>query len=59
MRIAIVEDESSQRQLIAQYLGEWRRRDEPKPESVCFQNSESFLFFGTCTDNLKKTALGR
>lgn len=44
MRIAIVEDESSQRQLIAQYLGEWRRRDEPKPESVCFQNSESFLF---------------
>ncbi len=45
MRIAVVEDESSQRQLIAQYLGEWRRRDEPKPESVCFQNSESFLFF--------------
>ncbi len=44
MRIAIVEDEISQRQIIEQYIGEWRRKGQPKPERVCFPNSESFLF---------------
>ena len=45
MRIAIVEDEVSQQQMVENYVAEWRQIRRIEGKSVCFQNSESFLFF--------------
>lgn len=45
MRIAIVEDEISQQQIVEKYAVEWGKMKQVQVESFCFINSESFLFF--------------
>ncbi len=44
MKIAIVEDESYEQEIIAKYIGEWAEARKEPVEFACFDSSESFLF---------------
>lgn len=44
MRIAIVDDEVSEQEIIAKYIGEWAEARNELVEFACFDSSESFLF---------------
>lgn len=44
MRIAIVDDEVSEQEIIAKYIREWAEARNELVEFACFDSSESFLF---------------
>lgn len=44
MKIAIVDDETGEREIIARYIGEWAEERKELVEFLCFDSSESFLF---------------
>lgn len=44
MKIAIVEDELHQQELIVKYIEEWAQAGKEQVEFSCFDSSESFLF---------------
>ena len=44
MKIAIVEDEAKEQEIIVKYIGEWAEARRELVEFRCFPSSESFLF---------------
>lgn len=44
MKVAIVDDEASEREILARYIGEWAEARKELVEFFCFDGSESFLF---------------
>ena len=44
MKIAIVEDEAKEQEIIVKYIGEWAEARRELVEFSCFPSSESFLF---------------
>ena len=44
MKIAIVDDEIREQEIIAKYIGEWAAAKKELVEFFCFNSSESFLF---------------
>jgi len=44
MKIAIVDDETYEQEIIAKYIGEWAESKKELVEFSCFGSSESFLF---------------
>ena len=44
MKIAIVDDEAKEQEIIAKYIGEWAQAEKELVEFVRFDSSESFLF---------------
>lgn len=44
MKIAIVDDERREQEIIAEYIGEWAAAEKELVEFFCFDSSEGFLF---------------
>lgn len=44
MKIAIVDDEIREQEIIAKYIGEWAEAKKELVEFICFDSSEGFLF---------------
>lgn len=44
MKIAIVDDETEEQEILAKYIGEWAKAKKELVEFACFSGSEAFLF---------------
>lgn len=44
MKIAIVDDETEEQEILVKYIGEWAKSKKELVEFACFVNSEAFLF---------------